>query len=93
MKTQMLRIDGAMYTRVAAVFIDSENQLKAFKNKNVCRIGKLEHAERVAEEINEKGGEARLVLLTWFRHPSLRDPILSEVVFPSSAQIILVRIF
>ncbi len=63
MKTQMLRIDGAIYTRVAAVFIDDEKQLRAFKNKKVCQIGKLERAKQTAAEINETGREARLVLL------------------------------
>ena len=93
MKIQTLRIDGAMYTRVAAVFIDSKDQLKAFKNKKVCQIGKLEQAKQIAAEINETGGEAQLVLLAWFWHPSLREPVLSEAVFPNSARIILVRVF
>ena len=93
MKTQILRIDGTMYTRVAAVFIDNKEQLRAFKNKKICKIGKLEHAEQAAAEINETGREARLVSLAWFWHPSLSYPVLSEAVFPNSARIILVRVF
>ncbi len=93
MKTQVLRIDGAMYTRIAAVFIDDKKQLRAFKNKKVCQIGKLEQALQAASAINETGREARLVFLTWYWHPSLSYPVLSEAVFPNSARIILVRVF
>ena len=93
MKTQTLTIDGTMYTRVVAAFVDNEEQLRAFKKKSVCQIGSLEHAKQVAEAITETGMEARLVLLTWYWHPSLRDPVLSEAMFPNSARIILVRIF
>ena len=82
-----------MYTRVAAVFIDNKDQLKAFKNKKVCQIGKLEQAKRVATALCEIGIEPQIVFLAWYWHPSLSYPVLSEAVFPNSARIILVRVF
>ena len=93
MQTKALRIDGALYTRIAAVFITNNDQLRAFKQKSLPQLGGQAQAQQLADEISKTGLEARLTLLTWFWHPSLRDPVLSTVVFPSSANIILVRIY
>ena len=93
MKTQALRIDGALYTRIVAAFIVNKDQLKAFKQKKYPQLGTTVQAQQLADAYSRTGLEARLTLLTWFWHPSLRDPVLSEVVFPSSAKIILVRVF
>lgn len=92
MKTQTLTIDGAMYTRVAKVYVTDKGEKRAFKQKGVCQIGTLYHAEQAVEEISKTGREAQLVLLSWYWHPSLRDPVLSEAVFPNSARIFLVRV-
>jgi len=91
-KIRTLRIDGAMYSRIAAVFISNRDQLRAFKQKDLPQLGTLAHAQRLADEISSTGLQTKLTLLTWFWHPSLADPVLSEAVFPSSAKIILVRV-
>ncbi len=93
MKIQSLQIDGALYTRIVAAFIVNKDQLKAFKQKKYPQLGTIAQAQQLADEISKTGLEARLTLLTWFWHPSLHDPVLSEAVFPSSAKIILVRVF
>ena len=86
-------IDGKLYTRVAAAFISDKSQMKAFEQKSLCKIGSLEDAKQVASVIEETGVEARLVFLAWYTHPNLREPVLSEAVLPSSATVILVRVF
>ena len=91
MKIQTTVIDGATYTRVACAICKDEGQKRAFKDKKLCQIGTEEDAFAIAGALEETGRKSKLMYLTWFRHDNLREPILSEALFPSTARIILVK--
>jgi len=93
METQTLTIDGAMYTRVVMAFVSGKDDMRAFKKKNVCKIGGMSDAIHFANEIRMAGREPQIVPLAWYWHPSLREQILGEAFLPDMARIIVVRVF
>ena len=91
METQNLRVDGKLYTRVVAAFLENEKDKGAFERKGVCQRGSYEDALEFAQTVESR--EVRFACLSWFHHPDLRELVLDEAIHPEYAKITLVRLF